>query len=56
MISVGTCSRVALPRVSGAMKMRLGQVSAPIEIGSSKEGMEFLNDWVGWLTGGTGAP
>ena len=40
MIGVGTCSRVARPRVSGAMKTRFLASIAPMRIGSDREGMQ----------------
>src|SRR4028118_814623 len=39
MIGVGTPSRVARPRVSGAMRMRLGQSMLPMRMGSKRVGM-----------------
>src|SRR5690242_20360346 len=41
MIGVGTCSRVARPRVSGAIRMRLGAWIAPSWIESKRLGIGF---------------
>jgi len=43
MIGVGTCARVARPRVNGAISMRFGAWIAPSWIGSNRLGIEAVS-------------